>query len=96
MEFVPSDRYYSDFNFYKNNEIINLNKDKFNHKYFYKDLIDNDGKIILNSKFRNVTIFGILIINGKTFGRNGKKINYQFIPFNKLIPIFIILYTEKR
>ena len=96
MEFVPSDRYYSDFNFYKNNEIINLNKDKFNHKYFYKDLIDNDGKIILNSKFRNVTIFGILIINGKTFGRNGKKINYQFIPFNKLIPIFIIPYTEKR
>jgi len=96
MEFVPVDRYYSDFNFYKNNEIISLNKDKFTNKYFYKDLVDEEGKIIIKSEFRNITIYGILILNGKTFGRNGKKINYQFIPFNKLLPIFIIPYTEKK
>lgn len=96
MEFIPVDRYYSNFNFYKNNQIINLNKDKITNKYFYKDIVDEEGKIILNSQFRNDTIFGILIINGKTFGRNGKKINYQFIPFNKLLPIFIIPYCEKK
>ena len=80
MEFIPVDRYYSNFNFYKNNQIINLNKDKISNKYFYKDIVDDDGKIMFNSEFRDITIFGILIINGKTFGRNGKKINYQFIP----------------
>lgn len=96
MEFIPIDRYYSEFNFYKNNEIINLNRDKLNYKYFYKDVIDEAGNIIIKSKFRNTNIYGTLIINGKTYGRKGKKINYQFIPFNKLLPIFIILYTEKK
>jgi len=67
-------------------------------KLFNGDLVDQTGKLI-NSKYRNseITLPGILILDGKTYGRsNNNKPLYKCIPDNKQLPIFLVPYEERN
>ena len=77
---------------------INVNLNPLELKLFDGDLVEEDGRLI-NSKYRNTerTIPGILVLDGKTYGRSSNnKPLYKCIPDNKQLPIFLVPYEERN
>ena len=81
----------------KDNDLLNSIK-PIEHKMFTRDyftILDNNVKIV-ESYYRQVTIPGILILQGnKTYGRHGKKLLYKCIPDDVRLPHFLIPYEIK-
>lgn len=80
------------------NNLVELDINPIEKKILSGDVIDNTGTII-NSPLRLVkNLAGILILKGKTYGRNttGKKFLYKCIPNDKRLPAFLIPYEEKH
>ena len=90
--FEPIDRIYSSWE----PESISLNP--IEEKLLVGDTINDNNSIIKNSQYRSKTnIPGILVFDGRTFGRsnNGKSL-YKCIPNDKKLPIFLVPYVEKK
>lgn len=63
-------------------------------KLFHHDIVTQAGKLI-SSRYRNLTkISGVLIIDGKTYGRANGKLLYKCIPDELQLPCFLIPYEE--
>jgi len=80
------------------NNLVELDINPIEKKILSGDVIDNTGTII-NSPLRLAkNLAGILILKGKTYGRNttGKKFLYKCIPNDKRLPAFLIPYEEKH
>jgi exoribonuclease R len=71
-----------------------------NNKLLHDDIINSKGEIIKNSQLRtNQMIPGILVIDGKTYGREKVKFGrllYKCIPDSKHLPCFVIPYDDTR
>lgn len=79
------------------NNLVDLDINPVEKKILSGDVIDNNG-IIINSPLRFAkNLAGILVLKGKTYGRNttGKKFLYKCIPNDKRLPAFLIPYEEK-
>jgi exoribonuclease R len=80
------------------NKLVELDINPVEKKILSGDVIDKNG-IIINSPLRLAkNLAGILILKGKTYGRNitGKKFLYKCIPNDKRLPAFLIPYEEKH
>ena len=80
------------------NKLVDLDINPVEKKILSGDVIDNNG-IIINSPLRFAkNLAGILVLKGKTYGRNttGKKFLYKCIPNDKRLPAFLIPYEEKQ
>tara|TARA_R110002073_G_scaffold57834_3_gene147159 strand:- start:11187 stop:12866 length:1680 start_codon:yes stop_codon:yes gene_type:complete len=80
------------------NNLVELDINPIEKKILSGDVIDNTGTII-NSPLRLAkNLAGILILKGKTYGRNqkGNKFFYKCIPNDKRLPAFLIPYEEKQ
>ena len=66
------------------------------NKLFHKDILDENGIIIINSPYRlSNSITGVLVLDGKTYGRtsgNNSKLLYKCIPNEKCLPMFLVPY----
>jgi exoribonuclease R len=87
------------------NSLINPSMDNslinpLNNKLLHDDIINSKGDIIKNSQLRtNQMIPGILVIDGKTYGREKVKFGrllYKCIPDSKHLPCFVIPYEDTR
>lgn len=89
--FVPIDRVYSSWE--PMTELINPIKEKL----LVGDNINNT-VIEKNSPYRsNNSIPGILIFDGRTFGRNeNDKTLYKCVPNDRCLPIFLVPYVQKK
>jgi exoribonuclease R len=71
-----------------------------NNKLLHDDIINSKGEIIKHSTIRtNQMIPGILVIDGKTYGREKVKFGrllYKCIPDSKHLPCFVIPYDDTR
>ena len=89
--FEPTDRMYTSWN----PELTNLNP--IEEKLLLGDTINSTNSIIKNSPYRCNTIPGILVFDGRTFGRNSNgKTLYKCVPNDIKLPIFLVPYTQKK
>ena len=66
-------------------------------RLFHNDTIDLEGNLIIQSPYRTKEdICGILIVDGKTYGRYKDKLLYKCIPDAQHLPWFYIPYEEKN
>ena len=68
-------------------------------KLFNCDLVDNKSGKLIYSMYKNseITLPGILVLDGKTYGRSSNnKPLYKCIPDNKQLPIFLVPYEERN
>ena len=95
------DRNYKEWDIYdlSSNILTKLEINPIDKKLLSGDIIDNNGNII-SSTIRDVkNLAGILLLNGKTYGRTKKsngKFYYKCIPNDKRLPAFIIPYELKN
>jgi exoribonuclease R len=80
------------------NTLVELDINPIEKKILSGDVIDNTGTIISSPLRLAKNLAGILILKGKTYGRNttGKKFLYKCIPNDKRLPAFLIPYEEKQ
>ena len=91
MLFEPSDRNYSE-TITISSRVINPIKERL----LVGDTI-NETSIFHTSKYRTeISIPGILVYNGQSFGRHKDKMLYKCIPNDKKLPIFLIPYSDKK
>ena len=89
--FEPTDRLYTSWN----SELTNVNP--IEERLLLGDTIYSSNSIIKNSPYRCNTIPGILVFDGRTFGRNSNgKTLYKCVPNNIRLPIFLVPYTQKK
>jgi exoribonuclease R len=91
-------RDYSEYEFIKNEEKVELSVDPIKEKLFHEDTffvndtIDRKESIVRNTK----KIQGVLVLkNNKTYGSFSKKLLYKCIPNNSSYPCFLIPYFPK-
>ena len=95
-----TDNTYTEWCFYEQEgmSIVELNINPIHSKLFTSDTITKDGTIV-NSPIRNEDyLAGILILKGKTYGRNKNgngKFYYKCIPNDKRLPAFLVPYEPK-
>lgn len=89
--FEPTDRMYTSWN----PAVTNLNP--IEEKLLLGDTVNSSSFIIKNSPYRCHTIPGIMVFDGRTFGRNSNgKTLYKCVPNNIKLPIFLVPYTQKK
>ena len=92
--FEPQDRNYSAWTFTDCDVDYNA-FDPVRDKMLVGDTIRSN-TIERTSKYRkNKSIPGILVYNGKTYGRHGGKMLYKCVPNDRQLPAFLIPYTPK-
>lgn len=64
-------------------------------KLFHNDTIDLTGKVINSPYRKKEDICGVLIVDGKTYGRFKDKLLYKCIPDALHLPTFLVPYEEK-
>lgn len=64
-------------------------------KLFSGDIVDSSGEIMMSEYRNRTTIPGVLVIDGKTYGRIKNKIIYKCIPDDIRLPSFLIPYDHK-
>ena len=64
-------------------------------KLFHNDTIDYTGKVISSPYRKKEDICGVLIVDGKTYGRFKDKLLYKCIPDALHLPTFLVPYEEK-
>jgi len=102
MELIIYDRNYSKWEFKPTNasepllaiaEYIN----PFMCKFFHGDIVSTSGSLIHSPYQNKDNIPGILVLDGKTYGRTNakEKLLYKCIPHDPALPCFLIPYEEK-
>lgn len=94
------DSTYSSWEIYdeKMNKQILLNINPLEKKLLSGDIIDETGTVKSSAIRNQKNLAGILILKGKTYGRNKNNIGkfyYKCIPNDKRLPAFLIPYEEK-
>jgi len=64
-------------------------------KLFHNDTLDFTGKVVASPYRQKEHICGVLIVEGKTYGRLKDKLLYKCIPDADHLPIFYVPYEEK-
>jgi len=103
MELCLDDRTYTHWKYKTGGTEVVCNINPLVKKLFTGDIIQPDGKLIHSPYRNNNAIPGILVIDGKTYGRehatnndnrNGKLL-YMCIPEDKALPVFLVGYAYK-
>lgn len=80
----------------ENNLVIKFDCCPFLHKLFNNDVM-NDNFNIISSDVRNMSFIpGILVLNGKTYGKFKNKKLYKCVPNNSKLPIFLVPFEDKK
>ena len=64
------------------------------HKLLDGDIVDENNIIHKKSIWREKSIAGVLILD-KMYGKEKKKWLFKCIPYNKVLPVFLVPYEEK-
>ena len=90
--FTPNDRNYTSWDTGENNMAIDPIKDKL----LVGDTFDETGVQKISTYRQEQSIPGILVYDGRTFGRhsNGKSL-YKCVPNDKQLPVFLVSYAPK-
>lgn len=92
--FEPQDRNYSAWTF-TDGDVDSNAFDPVRDKMLVGDTI-HSGSIERTSKYRETkSIPGILVYNGKTYGRHAGKMLYKCVPNDRQLPAFLIPYAPK-
>ncbi len=95
--FEPYDRNYSDWTFANGDGDVYTSKlfDPIQNKLLVGDTVYSD-KIEYTSRYRVMnSIPGILVYNGKTYGRYSKRMLYKCVPNDIRLPAFLVPYNVK-
>ena len=95
MELIIANRNYTKWSLNPENPSLKINP--LNAKLFSGDIINSEGVAIHSPYRNNVNIPGVLILDGKTYGRVNDigKLLYKCIPNDPTLPCFLIPYEDK-
>tara|TARA_B100000767_G_scaffold156208_1_gene146870 strand:+ start:341 stop:2038 length:1698 start_codon:yes stop_codon:yes gene_type:complete len=93
--FEPNDRNYSDWTFI-GGDVDTKRFHPIRDKLLVGDTVYPD-KIEHTSRYRNMdAVPGILVYNGKTYGRHSRRMLYKCVPNDTRLPAFLVPYVEKE
>lgn len=93
--FEPNDRNYSDWMFI-GGDVDTKRFHPIRDKLLVGDTVYPD-KIEHTSRYRNMdAVPGILVYNGKTYGRHSRRMLYKCVPNDTRLPAFLVPYVEKE
>ena len=62
---------------------------------FSGDVVNKTGELIHSDHMDSATIPGVLVVDGKTYGRSKNKLIYKCVPDNPKLPSFLVPYDQK-
>jgi exoribonuclease R len=77
-------------------EIVECELNPLDLRLFSGDVVQQNGELIYSNYMSNATIPGILVIDGKTYGRSKNKLIYKCIPDNPKLPSFLMPYEQRN
>ena len=93
---------YSEWFWYDDSNLLLVNEkdilvNPLEYKLFNNDVIDKDKNLVFSQIRTDKYIAGILLLSGKTYGRNKSgKLKYKCVPNDPKLPKFLIPYDIKN
>ena len=97
MELQVFDRNYTNWQFtnLKADDILAPYIHPLASKLYHGDIVSSSGALLHSPYQTKTAIPGVLVLEGKTYGRVNGKLLYKCIPNDPALPCFLIPYEEK-